>query len=279
MPATSFSCWTVLSFVAVFAGCAPSQPEGQAEAIRQLSPASGERIVFEGVGFGKITARIPWNMGRGEGWNDEQFLASVPYLQKIPQLHTLNFAFSKVSDAGMAGLENLPQVRELNLSTTFVTDAGLEPMRHLVNLESLVCDNSVIMGKGKGEDKKYNGESLHGTGVEHLRSLPKFASLDMTSSPIDDAGALAISHLPHLKKLFLSSTRLTDEGVASLATMRSLEELSISSPRITDASLELLGSMPHLKKLFVSGKQLSPNVRGKLTQLLPNTEIHPASGR
>lgn len=254
-------------------GCGPSQPQNQAKAIKHLTGMQGERILLDGIGSGKITVRIPWNLGRGEGWNDEQFLACVPHLQQIPQLHTLDFTFSKVSDAGMSGLEKLPQIRVVNISTTFVSDAGLEPLRHLVNLETLVCDNSLIMGKEKGDGQEYNGDSLHGTGVEHLRLLPKLSALTMTSSPINDAGALAILHLPHLKELDLSRTKLTDEGVASLATMQSLKALSLSSPRITDAALDSLGTMIHLKRLTIGGKQLSAGALDDLRGKLLNTEV------
>jgi Leucine-rich repeat (LRR) protein len=218
----------------------------QAKAIQHLTNVRGERIAFEGIGSGKITAIIPFNMGPGNGWNDEQFLASIPSLQKIPELHTLRFINTKVTDVGLSGLAELPQVRELLFHVNQLSDAGLEPMQRMRNLERLICDNVLPLKR----DGEWTDQKLTGVGFKFLQPLPRFTSLELIGTPLTDEGAEAISGLPHLERLTLIQANL-----------------------ITDAALESLSKMTHLKKLTIGGKQLTPDALAKLRQQLPSTEV------
>jgi Leucine-rich repeat (LRR) protein len=146
MPNIGFVSCTAMFLVIAAIGC-QVQPEGQTEAIRQLQQlinARGERPHVEWIASDKIKVVIPFNDGRGGGWNDEEFLASVPYLQKIPQLHTLDMFLTKITDVGLSGLEKLPQVRKLNLAGTQITDAGLVSLATMTQLEELSIDSHLI---------------------------------------------------------------------------------------------------------------------------------------
>ncbi|HWB13689.1 MAG TPA: hypothetical protein VG826_30975 [Pirellulales bacterium] len=72
-------------------------------------------------------------------------------LQAFPQLTTLQFKSSKITDLGVLRLKALPQLRVLALENAEISDAGLAPLRDLVYLAKLNLKGTKVSDTGVQE--------------------------------------------------------------------------------------------------------------------------------
>jgi hypothetical protein len=86
---------------------------------------------------------------------DNEDLASlVELLKAFPQLATLRFKSSGLSDAGLVHLKQLPQLRTLSLENAAITDAGLTQLKALTALEELNLAGTKVTAAGVQEFEK-----------------------------------------------------------------------------------------------------------------------------
>ncbi|QDU41224.1 Internalin-A precursor [Maioricimonas rarisocia] len=84
-----------------------------------------------------------------------------------------------------------------------------------------------------------------------LRQLPGLRELDLTRSPISDAGLFHISKLHDLETLMLGRTDISDDGFEQLEDLKRLKNLNLISTGITDRSLEIVAGMSDLEALWL----------------------------
>ncbi len=84
--------------------------------------------------------------------------------------------------------------------------------------------------------------------------LPKIGernTLDLSKSPVTDAGLVSVAGLSGVQTLDLSETQITDAGVSSLAKLTSLKVLRLNGTKLTDKGLGDLAALPDLQELHL----------------------------
>ena len=136
----------------------------------------------------------------------------------------VDFAASKISDAGLEKLNACPQLRELGLADTKVSDAGLEHLEGLTQLHWL------SLGHTKVSD----------AGLEHLKGLTQLQHLYLSGSKVSDAGLEHLKGLTQLQHLYLAYTKVSDAGLAHLKGLAHLQDLLLYGTNVTDAGVKKL---------------------------------------
>lgn len=81
--------------------------------------------------------------------------------------------------------------------------------------------------------------------------IPDLHTLDLTDSPVTDAGLHRVGALRGLRYLFLRRTIVTDHGLPALLDLPELEWLDLSETLVTDAGIMLLCSLAGLTTLYL----------------------------
>lgn len=128
----------------------------------------------------------------------------------------------------------------LNLTVEGDTDlrplAGLEADR----LWGLHCERSTV-----SDDQ-----------LVHLENLSALRLLDLSGTPVGDAGLVHLRRLDRLESLYLWNTRVSDEGLVSVGLMTSLRLLGLGGTAVTDAGLLHLRSLKGLRILQLWGTEV-----------------------
>ena len=88
------------------------------------------------------------------GWgafDDNDLAQMVIGLAAFPQLTTLRFGSTNITDAGLAHLKSLSQLQNLSLESTAITDAGLAHLKDLTYLETLNLKDTKVTDAGVQE--------------------------------------------------------------------------------------------------------------------------------
>lgn len=81
--------------------------------------------------------------------------------------------------------------------------------------------------------------------LENLNRLPKLLCLDLSGSPVNDAGLVHLKGLTELRILDLSETQVTDAGLVRLKHLTKLEVLYLGGTQVTSNGLkDLENSLP-----------------------------------
>lgn len=88
-------------------------------------------------------------------------------------------------------------------------------------------------------------------GLRHLAKLPGLRHLNLSCPQITDAGLEILAELPDLRTLELyHQRRVSDHGLASLKQCNQLERVNLMGTRTGDGVLETLAGKPRLRQLF-----------------------------
>ena len=146
---------------------------------------------------------------------------AIPDLARLPNLHVLNAAATRLTDRGLKLIASSRDVRLLKLSRTRITDAGLESLREMPSLRLI-----------------YLGETtLTNEALPHLANMPQLEAIKLTSLPIDDEGLQALAAMPQLRFLALDGTAITDEGLAHLDLLPKLVYLDLQNTAVTSDAI------------------------------------------
>lgn len=114
----------------------------------------------------------------------------------------------------------------------------------------------------------------HARGDEELARLAEFEkaarqleSLDLTGSPVTDAGLTHLAAMPQLTSLTLDQTRLSSAGLQPLSALTSLRDLSLDRMLIDDSAFTWVDSASSLETLTVRGTPITDTVIPQLAQL------------
>ncbi|MGA2496751.1 MAG: hypothetical protein ABSH20_03360, partial [Tepidisphaeraceae bacterium] len=89
----------------------------------------------------------------------------------------------------------------------------------------------------------------------NLAGMKTLCLLDLSATPITDAGLANIKALPQVRQLWLNSTPITDAGLAHVAGLTRIEELHLASTGVTGGGLGVLRASP-VQTLDLSGVQV-----------------------
>ncbi|MGE0755690.1 MAG: leucine-rich repeat domain-containing protein [Pirellulaceae bacterium] len=89
-----------------------------------------------------------------------------------------------------------------------------------------------------------------------LSGVGTLTKLELTTSPITDAGLSHLAGLTNLYTLHLAGTKVTDAGLVHLAGMKNLGILSLDGTGVTDAGMPQLAALPALERLFLNETQV-----------------------
>jgi Leucine-rich repeat (LRR) protein len=147
---------------------------------------------------------------------------------------------SWVTDGDVAALASLPNLESLDLAFTLITDAGVEQLRGLKGVKRLNLQSA---------------ELLTDTAISHIRGWSGLRSLNLRGTDITDTSMEHIGSLAALTSLDVSYTQITNNGMEFLATLNQLEELSVGGNKVSGPGLHILKSLPRLSRLNLSGAQ------------------------
>ena len=144
---------------------------------------------------------------------------------------------------------------------------------------SLVVDGATSLSplKALGPDRLW---SLHAdrTSIDddelvNLQGMTDLMYLDLSYTPITDAGLLHLQGLDRLEVLHLWGTGVTDAGLALLARLPNLVHLGLGETAVTDAGLVHLAHMKQLRVLQLWGTAVTPRGRKRLRSALVDTRV------
>jgi len=148
--------------------------------------------------------------------------ADLELLAKLPQLESINLAYTKITDEGLERLEPLANVKVLDLYyAESVTDLGIAHLKHWKNLEYL----------------NVRGTKVTSTLFEHLANMPKLRFLDVGHSRVNDDLFEALDNLPHLQHLSFGGNKMSGVMLPLLKSYPALKSLSVSGSQRTDSGL------------------------------------------
>jgi len=196
---------------------------------------------------------------------------SLAHLAGLTSLTSLSLSGVSLTDDGLAHLRNLTNLRSLKLGNPLdlappelmgLTALEPPPPPGLPDLKppGPVREPSRITDAGVahlGGMLRLEELSLAGAAVASLRplaGLTRLRSLDLTATPIDDAGLAPVAGFPDLGRLTLARTRVGDAGLAHLVGLTNLTDLGLSGTRVTDAGLARL---PRLSSLDLSSTAIT----------------------
>jgi len=221
---------------------------------------------------------------------DYQLIGQCTGLKKL----TLNG--KTLTDTTLPLLAGLTELEELSTNQSALSDEGYRHFAALRNLKVLHLWHP-----------SWGSETFTGSGIAHLKYLPKLELLTFAGSTAGDealsavgqltqlksfqtwhsaqtqAGNLALTKLPNLTSLKIGQ-RLPRSGTPSppssdgatiptLAKISSLETLELFEARLTFDDLTPLKGLPKLKKLSIHTTDIPETDVEKLRAFLPGVEI------
>jgi len=222
--------------------------------------------------------------------------AEYRLIGKCASLKKLSLNGKTLTDATLPLLAGLTALEELSTNQSTLSDEGY---RHFAALQSLKVLHLW--------HPSWNLATFTGSGIAHLKALPKLERLTFAGSTAGDealaaigqltqlksfqtwhtaqtqAGNAALTKLPHLTTLKIGQ-RLPKWGTASppsfdgstiptLAKIASLETLELFEARLTFDDLAPLKSLPNLKKLSIHTTDIPESDVEKLRAALPGVEV------
>jgi Leucine-rich repeat (LRR) protein len=134
------------------------------------------------------------------------------YLEQLPKLSELELSYTNITDAPWFRVRGFQSLRFLNLSGTKVTDDCLEPISAFKNLEVL--------------NLKYV-QDIQGSGLHHLKQLPKLWSLCLTRTSVGHNALLELQNFRKLKRLDVYDTQITSESAFLLASYTNMDSQNV----------------------------------------------------
>lgn len=221
---------------------------------------------------------------------DFRTLASCTTLKK------LSVDGKTLTDATLPLLAELKDLEELSTNQSRLTDDGYRHFAAIANLKSLALFHP-----------SWDMKEFTGSGLAHLKSLPKLERLTFAGSTAGDEAMAAIGALTNLREFRTWHTMQTQAGnehllkLTKLATLRigqrlprwgqsppasfdaatiptiaqlsSLERLEIMEARLTAANLLPLKELPRLKRVVIQQTDISAADVETLRSSLPNVQI------
>jgi Leucine-rich repeat (LRR) protein len=118
-----------------------------------------------------------------------------------------------------------------------------------------------------------------GEGDGRAKDDAAIRSLDLSRTPVTDAGLEKLRGLQELTTLRLNSTKVTGVGLLELKDLKKLTTLELGDTEVTDAGLRALKELKQLTDLQISGAQLTDKVLGVLREIGVLHALNQARGK
>lgn len=197
---------------------------------------------------------------------DPPDLERLTGLRALKELHLPGPLWSRNADGGRDGSRDLKYLSPVStlevltfsyhfLDSIRFRDAGLEEIKGLTGLRELVLRQTAVRGAA-------------------LAPFTNLRFLDLTLSPLNDAGAANLAGMTKLQRLRIGDTEVTDAGLAVLAKLTELEELDVHGTALSDDGLRHLAGLTKLKKLNLMGTAVTDAGMPSLAGLTNLEEIN-----
>lgn len=170
-------------------------------------------------------------------------VTSLPGVEEITQLITLDISHTKVDTESIRSLSNHPNLRYLSLAHT----------------DNIMGDQALAYLKclKLKEIKLPNRHRTTDVGILHLAEIP-LSTLDLTNYiNVGNTGMAGVGKIHTLKVLLLGNTKVTDEGVNALKDLNHLEILYLDRTKITNQCAPVFKSFPKLLELSLASTMIS----------------------
>jgi len=192
--------------------------------------------------------------------------ADLEKLARLPQLETINLAYTKITDLGLEHLAPLKNVKVLDLYyAEAVSDLGIAHLKHWKNLEHL----------------NVRGTKVTSTLFEHVAKMTQLKFLDVGHSRVNDDLFEVLDSLPHLEHFSFGGNKMSGAALPLLKSFPALKELSVSgqqrtdsglwSVSVTDFNIGHIAQLPHLEILDLGETNVSDRGIAELARL---TSLH-----
>lgn len=234
-----------------------------AEWLRRIPKNSGESYISVSLGNGNLPAikdaePLPtgdWHLT--DIWLDRLNapgpfppLDHVAFSRNMGGLTRLRSIFIRqfsLPDEAYSFLAHNPDLEKLIIEGGSAGDDVLTHLRNLQRLRVLKLDNVAE-----------SAARLTGRGFAQLNSLRTLEFVALPHSHIDDSITETLKHCPKLQAVNLSDTPITDAGVRVLTTIPTLTSLNLDyCDWVTDVSLAALAGMSTLQSLSVLAARIS----------------------
>ena len=192
--------------------------------------------------------------------------ATDEILQRVAALDDvieLNLAGSAVSDKGLSFLVKMENLHILNLARTRLTDAGTEHLKRLGQVRAgPACIMSLIL----------DDTAVTDAGVGVLAAMPNLGELSLARTKITDRSLCCLKSVTSLTRLNLDETAITDEGLAFLAGTQ-LRSLSLRDTGVTDLGVGSLHEMKELWRIDLQGTRVTRAGIREFEKAIPRIQI------
>jgi len=177
------------------------------------------------------------NFRRTERLYLERWLAEQKQALASGKLSDVYFYCTSDTDGLLGELAGMPQIRSLRFDLTDLTDKGAETIAELPNVTSLTL---------YGGNPRVSDAGL--ATLSHTRSLE---TLCLVNIDVTDDGLAALRSFPRLQDLTIyrepfRAKLLTDKAVTQLSTLQNLDKLEISGGWMSKGAIaELKQSLPN----------------------------------
>jgi hypothetical protein len=231
----------------------------------------------------------------------------------------VNVKCDTFTEADFRVLGSFTTVKDLTISSKTITDETLALLTGLTKLERLSSDGIQLTDDGFKHfaafknlkslsffHPAFRSPNFTGSGLVHLKALPKLEKLTFAGSTTGDIAMEAIGHLTQLKEFRTWHTAQTQAGNAlilklpltalrigqrlpswgkespisfdestmtSLAKIQTLETLELTEARLSAQIIPQLKALPKLTKLKIETVDISPADVEAIQAALPNCKV------
>ena len=197
------------------------------------------------------------------------------HLSGMTRLRGISLPTGPIDDAGLAHLEGLTALEKLLIMdrSPGVTDVGFGRLKGLVHLRVLTIPSSRVTSKGLGalrDMADLESLQLPGGAIQDLAPIGHLANLnvlDLSDTPIDDAGLAPVASWGKLDILKLEGTRITDRGLAHLRGLGRLSDLRLGRTGVTNLGLASIAGLDRLYRLGLDHTSVDDGAFGRLAGL------------
>lgn len=118
-----------------------------------------------------------------------------------------------------------------------------------------------------------SGSPVSDAGLAYLNGLTGLKQLLLGETQVSDAGLAHLNRLPALEWLDLEGTQVTDAGLVNVKRLTTLHWLSLRGTQVGDAGLEHVKSLTVLDSLVLSDTRVSDAGIAELQRALPKCQI------
>jgi internalin A len=184
----------------------------------------------------------------------------IKALVGLPNLRSLNFERTQLTDAALQEIGKIFSLKELNLERTGTSDRGLSYLTGLQQLHKLNLSGNKLTGASWDSLSKFaqlteldlsDNEKL-GVGSMSIAKLQRLHTLDLNNTQTSDALLEQLSDSTQLRHFDVSGTSVTDRGFKYVATIKGLLTLNVARTDVSDTGLTELAGLNQLSVLDLS---------------------------